>query len=286
MSDPDSDNPFADLDGLRKQSLDLARFASTPAYLRLRPKYVGVGGKYQIGELGFPSKTAVKEYFGGVRTGFIALGNITEPALGDLKALLARHRTFGHEAPVSFHVEPNGNGPGWGYGLWFVRADGTSDVFSIDGCLSEANPLADAKKACRFVLIDDRNAVLDAEFDQHAGEDGCIECSECTARVSRADVEADHAAPQTFEVLFRCFVAALYVLRDITLETFVHRPQGGMSGPQIRDPSLREAFIRYHRGLAYLRPLCPKCNMRAGHVFRINKEDRKLILPGPEDGQW
>jgi hypothetical protein len=76
-----TDNPFANLDALRLP----------PEYLRLRPQYVGVQGKYQIGELGFASKSGIKEYYKAMRNDFTLQKEITGLAVGDLTALLAKH---------------------------------------------------------------------------------------------------------------------------------------------------------------------------------------------------
>ena len=257
------------------EGFELARYASTPEYLRLRPQYVGAQGKYQIGELGFSNKKAIKEYFGAMRNYHFELGTITgEPALGDLRALFALHPRYGDTTPAIFRVQASAEGEYPSICFAFVRADGTGDTFSIDGCTASSDPEKDAINACRVAVAADIRAAMDGFFEEHAGEDGRIECDRCATRVPRAEVHADHAAPATFEVIQKGFIAA----RGIDLTTFTHKPPGSMEGQKIRDPAMLEAFIRYHHTIANLRPLCPKCNMWAGHLFRINDKDRQLIL--------
>jgi hypothetical protein len=258
-------NPFADLDALRLP----------PEYLRLRPQYVGVQGKYQIGELGFPSKDAVRKYVAAIRRDFAWKRDIKEdPAFSFLKALLAMHYEFGQESHGGFRVVPHPNGPGWGTHLAFVCADGTEKVFGVDACLGEPDYLDDAKKACRKAYESDKKAMLDHHYEEHAGEDGCVECHApgCTKRIARTEADLDHAGPFTFAVAFDRWIAAL----RIDLKTFTHDPDG--FGSQIRDPRLRAGWIEYHRSLPF-RLLCKGCNFLASIHYRINKDDRRLSLP-------
>jgi hypothetical protein len=118
--------------------------------------------------------------------------------------------------------------------------------------------------------------MVETYYDEHAGDDGCIECRSpcCTKRISRTDAQVDHAGPFTFAVIFVCWIAA----RCIDLTTFTHDPPGSMLGAQIRDPALRVDWIEYHRTFP-LRLLCAGCNFQASIHYRINKDDRQLVLP-------
>lgn len=140
--------------------------------------------------------------------------------------------------------------------LWVIRTDGSETDFSYKLCIRPATPLGNFTAAARRAVAIQMIAFRDAWFEQYAGPDGKVTCSITGERYSKAEVDVDHIAPQTFASILHAYIEE----RGIDLTHICYVQGDGVMLAMFADSKLTQDFARYHEARARLRVISQIAN--------------------------
>lgn len=126
-----------------------------------------------------------------------------------------------------------------------------------------------------------RESILNAKFklfDEHKvkiGKHFFYLCPLTNALCKKDEIHADHAPPQTFQILVKLFLSAKKInLSDVKLKL----PKNNSSLIELIDEELRKDFLTYHSENAHIRLISKSIHLKTSHQFRIKKTDKQLEL--------
>lgn len=179
----------------------------------------------------------------------------------DLCALLERYDTAILDGASKigagidhFEVRVNyGSYGGSTKGFWVVRTDGSETDFSfISAVKGEPKPQAqEFSDACRAAVAADILAAKKAVFAEHGDASGCVPCELTDEPITFEQAHTDHAYPK-FGHLVVTFRAARGWHEAIP-DGVLTRAQDGQTTTTFADPTIAEAFRRFHHRSAIMR---------------------------------
>jgi hypothetical protein len=212
--------------------------------------------KYNINGMTFKTKKAIIHHIRALRDRYADLQPLTADDFAFMLALLQNHESAEIKVGcgvASMHVRRN---PYGNRGFWLRRVDGTETDFSFYLCLDPKTKEQHFRAACRQII-----APVIIEFKQQFFTDNW-NAPRCpfTGELLRLGAEAhvDHAPPNTFDVIFKDFVAARGI--DINAVEFVGSTDGRI-GSELADKQLASDFLDYHNARAELRVISKTANL-------------------------
>lgn len=169
----------------------------------------------------------------------------------DLAALLERHTEYVTKvgSGVShFQVMMTEHGTQC---FRIIRTDGSGTDFSYPHCITQQPPSRkqEVSQAFRRAVRFDLYKARDAFFAAHGDANGNATCAVTGLRITRDDAHMDHRPPMTFEVIVTTFLCG----RGMSLDSVpLTTGQDNQVSPEVKDPTLSEAFRSYHSAIARL----------------------------------
>lgn len=241
------------------------------------------GHKICLGEPGdedfleFPTKAKAIEFFRAMMNRYHAGTLIPEPDSAYLLNLLERHpraqQKFG-DGVSHFFKKKTDQGT---FCFWLRRNDGSETDFSFYDCVSgkSKSPLQEFAEACRTAVEPELALHKARHFEEHGDAENKVACEITKERIAIYESHLDHKKPLTFQVIVLTFLTANAI--DLA-QVRLRRPGDGEHKITFEDEALAERFRIYHRGLAQLRIVKPRENLRLGGSERVIPPKRPVRL--------
>ncbi len=139
-----------------------------------------------------------------------------------------------------------------------------SYILSINGGLSDSQHFS---RACRH-LVAKRLRV----FKEEVFKNRPVRCAITNEIVEWEDCQIDHKAPLTFSVIVKSFIVAHKI--DVSAVEYFYE----VSKEQFVDTELAEKFEAFHKGMAVLRGLSTKQNLKLSGNARIKPTKKDGVL--------
>jgi len=212
--------------------------------------------KYNIHGLFFGTKKALLEYIRALRDRYADFQPLNAADFAFMLALLQNHESAEIKigcgvAGMYIRRDPYGSRC-----FWLRRVDGTQTDFSFHLCLRPQSKLDEFKAACRQIVALEIIQFKRQFFADNHGDYRCPFTGELLQPGAEAHV--DHAPPNTFDAIFKGFVAAHGI--DIDAVEFVGSTDGRI-GSELVDKQLAQDFLDYHNARAELRVISKTANL-------------------------
>ena len=204
--------------------------------------------------LHWPSKKAAKAFFRSMLDGYSDGDTVTQQDAKYLMDVLAMHPEA--EVKIGCGVKRLYKDKAC---FWLERLDGTRTDFSYRYCISGKPPTLKREflNACRQAVRDDLMATKGEILERIGSTDRMVKCSVTGKIIPFADVHLDHAAPMTFEVIVKTFLAA-HKIKPEDLS-----PPGDKQWvTRFTNKRLEQDFPDYHNKVAVLRIVSSQVNLR------------------------
>ncbi len=214
------------------------------------------------------SKTAAKAFFSAMLARYEDGVTITQSDSGHLAAILANHPEASDKMGCGIARFYKDKVNKWSSCFWLERLDGTKTDFSYRHCIDGKAPTLEHEflNACRQAVRDDLMAAKADMLDKIGIADRMVQCAVTGEIVPFANAHLDHAAPLTFEVIVKTFLAA----HNITpTREDLSSPQDGQWITRFTNRKLEEMFREYHNRMAVLRIVSQQANAQLAAKHRL-----------------